>query len=142
MPHELHSMQQPVKGKVARHNNDHEGASAINLRMAKLHRLPTSEPYGFRHFMGEWAERAELRQVDLAEITGADKSVVSRWFAGMRPKDEYLALIAKAVKAPEIASLFRHPDDDWIARYMRDRTEDERRRMIQMLEAAFPPKTA
>jgi hypothetical protein len=42
----------------------------------------------------------------------------------------------------EPAALFRHPDDDWLARFFRGKSEEERYRIRQILEAAFPTKKA
>lgn len=137
---QLHTMQPSVNDLVAQRANDDAPSRAYQLHMPHPVRIHAEEPYGFRHFIPEWAEKAGLRQADIARELGADKGLVSRWFKGMRPKDDYLIPLAALLKAPEVASLFRHPDDDWIARMFRDRDEDEKRRMIQMLEAAFPPK--
>ena len=35
-------------------------------------------------------------------------------------------------------ALFRHPDDDWMARLLKGRGEAEKERMRAVLEAAFP----
>lgn len=92
------------------------------------------------HFIPEWAAARNLTQADLAAELNADKSVVSRWFNGTTPGLEWQAKLA-ALFHCEPEALFRHPDDDWFARFFRDRQRDEIDRMKTMLEAAFPRKT-
>jgi len=93
------------------------------------------------HFIQEWAEaRGFVKPIDLANEIGADKSVVSRWYNGTTPGEEWQQRLAAAFNC-EPESLFRHPDDDWLVRFFRDRSIEELKRMKQMLEAAFPRKT-
>lgn len=92
------------------------------------------------HHIEDWAERRGLRQVDIVEQLGADKSVVSRWFKGSTPSEEWQEKLAALFHCdPE--SLFRHPDEDWLKRFMQQRSLEEVERMKQILEAAFPQKT-
>lgn len=91
------------------------------------------------HYIREWAELRNLKPVDLARELGADKSVVSRWYSGASPTTEYQQRLA-ALFDCEPEALFRHPDDDWIARFFRGREREEIDRMKRMLEVAFPPK--
>jgi len=97
------------------------------------------------HFIPEWAERRNLKQADIVALTGADKGLVSRWFKGVLPKQNYLDMLASIFEI-DVASLFRHPDDDWLAQFFRDRTEAERDKAIEMLKVMFeirePPKPA
>lgn len=93
------------------------------------------------HFIPEWAERRGYEtQSDLAEALSADKSVVSRWYNGTSPSEDWQTRLA-ALFHCERESLFRHPDDDWLARFFRDRDDNEMSRIKQMLEAAFPKNT-
>lgn len=93
------------------------------------------------HFIPEWAEhRGYATQAELVEALDADKSVVSRWYGGTSPSKEWQKKLA-ALFDCERDGIFRHPDDDWIAKFFRDRSADEIKRMKQMLEAAFPAKT-
>jgi transcriptional regulator with XRE-family HTH domain len=94
------------------------------------------------HFIPEWAEKRGLTQADLSRSTGADKGLVSRWFSGTLPSERNLLLLADALEAEEPANLFRHPDEDWLARLFRDRPREERERMIRTIETAFPRKKA
>ncbi len=90
------------------------------------------------HFIQEWAEKSGYAsQADLAEALNADKSVVSRWYNGTSPSREWQDRLA-ALFDCERDGIFRHPNDDWMARFLRRRSEDELRRIKQMLEAAFP----
>jgi transcriptional regulator with XRE-family HTH domain len=94
------------------------------------------------HYIVEWAERRQVRQADIARNLNVDKSTVSRWFDGAIPAEIHLIALAGFLEAGEPAALFRHPDDDWMARFLRGRSADEVRRIRQLLEAAFPPKVA
>jgi transcriptional regulator with XRE-family HTH domain len=89
------------------------------------------------HYIREWAASRELKQVDLAEAIGVDKSLVSRWFSGSTPSEEWQIKLSAFFHVDREA-LFRHPDDDWIARFFRNRSDEEVKRMKAMLEAAFP----
>lgn len=89
------------------------------------------------HFIVEWAEKRGLRQTDIVEEVGADKGLVSRWFKGTIPKEDYLEKLA-ALFGTDVHGLFRHPDDDWMARFFQNRSREELERMKTMLEAAFP----
>ncbi len=90
------------------------------------------------HFIAEWAERrGYANQAELAEALDADKSVVSRWYNGTSPSKEWQRKLALLFDC-ERDGIFRHPDDDWIAKFFRDRSADEISRMKQMLEAAVP----
>jgi transcriptional regulator with XRE-family HTH domain len=95
-----------------------------------------------KHFIREWAEKRNMIQADLARETGADKSTVSRWFSGNMPHDGHLDALVECLHLEDRESLFRHPDDDWMARFFRERSEDEKARIRTMLLAAFPPKVA
>ncbi len=94
------------------------------------------------HFIPEWAERRGVSQADIVRAVGADKGLVSRWFKGVIPTERYLIPLAAYLQAEEPSHLFRHPQEDWLSRLFAQRTDDERQRMIQTLEAAFPRKRA
>ncbi len=90
------------------------------------------------HFIPEWAERRGYEtQADLAEALQADKSVVSRWYGGASPSEDWQIKLGELFHC-EREALFRHPDDDWLARFFRDRDDHEMQRIKMMLEAAFP----
>src|SRR5690606_6777345 len=90
------------------------------------------------HFIAEWAAKRGLKQRDIVREIGADKGLVSRWFKGTVPKQEYLEQLRGLFGLDDIHALFRHPDDDWIARFFRDKTEEQREKAIQMLKLMFP----
>lgn len=92
------------------------------------------------HYIPEWAEARDLTQADLSRELGADKSVVSRWYGGSTPSEDWQEKLAALFQcAPE--ALFRHPDDDWLSRFFAGRTQDEIDRAKQLLETAFPRRT-
>lgn len=90
------------------------------------------------HFIKEWAEhRGYLTQADLVEALNADKSVISRWYSGASPGREWQDRLAELFSC-EPESLFRHPDDDWVTRFFRDRSREEIEKIKRTLEVAFP----
>ena len=90
------------------------------------------------HFIQEWAElRGFQTQADLAKELDADKSVVSRWYSGTSPTVEWQERLSALFDCDREA-LFRHPDDDWLTKFFRNRDRDEIERAKRMLEAAFP----
>ena len=77
---------------------------------------------------------------DIIEGTGIDRSTIYRWLGGQLPRPEHQEILAALFEvAPE--ALLRHPDDDWMARFFRDRDASERERIKQAMELAWPPKT-
>jgi transcriptional regulator with XRE-family HTH domain len=91
-----------------------------------------------RHFIEEWAKHYNYRKADISREVGADKSLVGRWFNdGALPGPDYLEKLA-ALFHTETESLFRHPDEDWIAKFFRDRSDAERERAKEILSLAFP----
>lgn len=90
------------------------------------------------HHIPEWAERRGMAQADIAREIGADKSVVSRWFNGTTPGLEWQEKLRQLFQLDDAEALFRHPDQDWVARFFADRKREEVERMKQMLELTFP----
>lgn len=91
-----------------------------------------------RHYIAEWAEKAGRSQADIVRATGADKGSVSGWFnKDTIPSERYLKPLADFLGAPEVLSLFRHPDDDWLAKMFRDKTDEQRDAAVQMLKIFF-----
>lgn len=93
------------------------------------------------HFIPEWAEKRGLIQSELADAIGADRSVVSRWYGRACPSLDWQERLADLFHC-ERDSLFRHPDEDWLARFLRGRNEEEIQRIKATLEMAFPRKVA
>jgi transcriptional regulator with XRE-family HTH domain len=92
------------------------------------------------HYVPEWAEaRGYESQAELVEALGADKSTVSRWYSGSSPSVEWQDRLAALFEC-EPESLFRHPNDDWIARFLQDRSREEIERIKRTMESAFPSK--
>jgi len=109
-----------------------------SFRMSEITRIHAGKQPRRPHYIKEWAERrGYASQAELAAELGADKSVVSRWYNGSSPSSEWQEKLAALFQC-DVEAIFRHPDDDWMARFLRGRTRDEVERMKAMLEAAFP----
>jgi transcriptional regulator with XRE-family HTH domain len=93
------------------------------------------------HFLREWMDSKGLRAVDLADELHIDKSLVSRWLSGSTPSADNQRILADFFGC-EPEGLFRHPDEDWMARALRDRPREEIERIKQTIETAFPRKKA
>lgn len=100
-------------------------------------RIHTGKTPNRRHYLDQWAAKRQLRKADIARETGADKGLVTRWFNGTVPGPEYLDKLA-ALFGTEPEGLFRHPDEDWIAKFFRERSELDRERAKELLTLAFP----
>ena len=91
-----------------------------------------------RHFIPEWAEKRGKRQADIVRDLGIEKSTVYRWFAeGVIPTEKHLVPLAGYLGAPEVVALFRHPEDDWLARMFINKTEEQKEAAVQMLKLFF-----
>lgn len=89
----------------------------------------------------------ELNEADTS-LPAIDKSQVYRWLKGQLPRADMQARIAGALSIvdidtgdPDPAGIFRDPNLDWFARQVKDRSEDELRRLRSIVENAFPPRT-
>lgn len=109
-----------------------------------------------RHYINEWLEVREMDPMDLlhklnegdTSLPAVDKSQVYRWLKGQLPQKHMQIRIAGALEIvdvetgePDPDGLFRHPDLDWFAQKVRDRSKDELRRLRQLVDLAFPSKT-
>lgn len=104
--------------------------------MSNITRIHSDKTPQRIHFIPEWAEKRHLKQVDVVREIGADKSLVSKWFKGTLPKPEYLEQLA-GLFGTNIQGLFRHPDDDWLAKFFYDKTEEQKEKAISMLKLMF-----
>jgi transcriptional regulator with XRE-family HTH domain len=125
--------------KIAQLANDGDGRVCHLLPMAAVAKIHASKQPMRPHFIKERVERRGLTQAEFAEEIGADKSQVSRWFKGQSPGRDWQEKLA-AYFACEIEDLFRHPDEDWMSRFLRGRGADEIERIKQTIEVAFPRK--
>lgn len=95
------------------------------------------------HYLRAWAEFRHKKPADIIRDTGADKSLVSRWFDDEKPttpSPKWIEILSGYFET-EPEGLFRHPDEDWFARFFAGRKRDEVERMKATLETAFPRKT-
>lgn len=91
------------------------------------------------HFIQEWAAANKLKQIDVAESIGADKGLVSRWFAGSTPNEHWQGKLAELFCCAPNA-LFRDPDEQWFVEFLANRSPEEVKRIKETLFAAFPKK--
>lgn len=92
------------------------------------------------HYLAEWLEHRQLNQADLVSELGVNKGTVSKWCAGDLPSEKNLLSLTAFLEI-EPPALFRHPLDDWMSRLFKQRSEDELKRMVETLKAAFPQKS-
>lgn len=109
--------------------------------MGKVVKIHASKQPRRPHYIAAWAESRGKAQKDIVLELGADKSVVSRWFNGTTPGEDWQERLAAYFQCDK-ESLFRHPDDDWLTRFLRGRKRDEIDRIKQTLESAFPRKAS
>lgn len=107
----------------------------------EIHELYPSKQPKRPHHIVDWAEKFGLSQAEISDELGVDKSMVSRWFSGSTPQVENQKKLA-ALFHTDPEGLFRHPDDDWLTKFFKDRSRDEIERIKNTLEAAFPRKRA
>jgi len=94
----------------------------------------------------------KLNEVDTS-LPSIDKSQVYRWIDGQMPQRRFLERIAWALSIfttdddgvekpePDPRGIFRDPNLDWFARQVKDRSEEELRRLRSIVENAFPKRT-
>lgn len=89
------------------------------------------------HYIAEWAEKFDLTQADIMREIDVDKSTVSRWFnKGTVPTPAYLVKLAALFQMDgDLTAIFRHPTDDWLKKLFADKSEGEKRRAIELLQA-------
>lgn len=105
-------------------------------KIAKIHATKTPKRI---HYLVEWLEKRRMIPAELVRVTGHNKGTISKWCSGALPSEKSLFEIANALSI-EPNDLFRHPDDDWLARMFRDRSQEELSRMVETLRVAFPMK--
>lgn len=136
----LRNSQQIVNTCSAHLANDRSCAIRYYSRMSsdiqKIH--PSKQPKR-PHHIADWMEKFGLKAVDVSTEIGVDKSVVSRWLSGSTPGEQNQERLA-ALFHIDRESLFRHPDDDWLAKFFSNRSREEMERIKATLEAAFPRK--
>lgn len=115
----------PVKRLVATGANDSAALADLLLQAMQPTRIHKDKNPPRIHYIAEWAERRGLKQADIARATGADKSVVSRWFDGRLPETPNLLKIAAILNVEEPNELFRHPDDNWFKRMFEGRPQQD-----------------
>lgn len=112
-----------------------EEISDTSSVMSNIH---SEDPHKRRHFIPEWSEKCGKKQADIVRDLGIEKSTVYRWFAeGVIPTEKHLKPLAEYLQVDEVVALFRHPDDDWVAKMFRNKTEEQKEAAVQMLKLFF-----
>ena len=93
------------------------------------------------HFIEAWAELRGMKQHDLVRELGVDKATVSRWYSGSSPNSHWQKMLCEFFQC-EPEAIFRHPDDDWLSKFLRGRQQEEIERIKRTLESAFPRQAA
>lgn len=92
------------------------------------------------HYIRAWMDKRGITAADLGRELDIDKSLISRWLSGSTPSVPHQIRLAAFFHCDQEA-IFRHPDDDWLAKFFRNRSSDEIERIKATLEAAFPRNT-
>lgn len=109
----------------------------IIRNMAKISRIHADKTPIRIHFIKEWIDHRRLSQADVVRDLGVNKGTVSKWCSGELPSEDNLLLLATFLHVdPPV--LFRHPEDDWLSHFFRNRSEEELQRMVTALRASFP----
>ena len=88
------------------------------------------------HYIEKWTRTKGWRQADLVRELGADKGIVSRWFAGATPGVEWQEKLA-AIFSIQPEDLFSDPADRWFREFVRGRTDEEIEHIKRSLEVTF-----
>jgi len=138
MSEQLRNLHPLSSGFVAHPANDELLQMQYHEDMSEVTRIHAGKQPRRPHHIQEWAEHRGYRtQVELADALGADKSVVSRWYTGTSPGQDYQERLAELFQCdPE--ALFRLPEEDWLFRFFREKNREERERAIRILQNAFP----
>ena len=137
----LHKTQPRARPLVAFYSNDRSRRREYNATMGRPARIHTDKTPHRLHYIAEHAERLGLKQADIVAQMSVDKASVSRWFSGRLPSERHLEVLAELLHT-DVPGLFRHPDDDWLARFFKSKNQDEIQRAQRILRDAFPDKVA
>lgn len=105
----------------------------LALHMATTTRIHAGKTPIRIHYIKEWADKFEVTPAEITQKTGADKSLISRWFKGTVPGERYLVQLKDIFGLEEVSSLFRDPEDDWIARWFRNRRSDHMQQVLRLM---------
>jgi hypothetical protein len=105
------------------------------IRLPKVAKQPKRP-----HYIAEWAELRGWKRVDIVRMTGADKGLVSRWYKGASPGEQWQAKLAEIFDL-EPGDIFSHPDDVWFRQLIRGRKPDDVLHIKRAMETIFPRKS-
>ena len=102
------------------------------------------------HYLARLMARQNVTRSDLMKELGIDKSQLSRWLDETRPatpSPEWAHKLGQYFSPgpdeDDFVDIFADPDVQWIAKKLQGRSDEEKARIIAMIDAAFPaPKQA
>lgn len=122
--------------------------------MGKPAKKPTEAPlaaiYSKRqpskpHYLARLMARQNVTRSTLMKELGIDKSQLSRWLHETRPatpSPEWAQKLGQyfspSLDDDDFVDIFADPDVQWIAKKLQGRTDEEKARIIAMIDAAFP----
>jgi len=86
------------------------------------------------HYIVEWAEKRLMTPPSIAKQVGVERATVYRWFGGQLPSERHLIALAELFHI-EVTDLFRHPDDNWLHRLLREKTPEQREALEDAIKA-------
>jgi len=115
-------------GISARHNLHGMVGASRRMRAAERH----------SHYIPEWARQHKLSRADIARATGAQKSLVSKWFNDrITPGDSYIEQLA-ALFGCSRSALFQPPENAWFSEFAAGLDDADRARAREILRLSFP----
>lgn len=93
------------------------------------------------HYLAQLMERHGVERAEIIEATGVDKSLLSRWLDDEKPStpgpDWANKLGEFFGKGGDAVDIFSDPDSDWLARRLQGKSEQEKKRIIELLDTTL-----
>lgn len=109
--------------------------------MAQIEKIHAKKTPKRPHFIAEWMEKRGVIAADVVRDIGVDKGTISRWLDGTCPNEEWQIKLGAYFSCGR-DGIFRHPDEDWMKRFLENRPAEEVERIKQAMEISFPKAKA